>query len=428
MNRLALLCLLAALGLSGCTTYRPLLRDLRRNPTLTDHLTGFALYDWEKQRLVVSHQANLYFTPASNTKLFSLYAGLVTLKDSLPALRYTSRRDSLIFWGTGNPAFLNPDLVDTTTLRFLRQRPERTLVFSPANYGGSRFGPGWSWDDYNDDYSPEVTPLPLYGNIVRFTAPDRIARIDIAPRIFADSLSPLTPRRGAGQVRRAELVNRFERPAGVKPFRQDVPFRWTPPTAVRLLSDTLKRPVALAPIPLDRAAKTLYGLPADSLYKRMMVVSDNLLAEHLLLLCSSVRDTLSVPMAIRTLLEGPLADLPDKPKWVDGSGLSRYNLMTPRSLVALLEKLYRTVPRERLFNLLAVGGQSGTLRAGFGAEKPYLFAKSGSMTGVYNLSGYLVTRKGKLYLFSMMHNNFVGPVADMRQRTERFLKEIYERY
>ncbi|MFC5412219.1 D-alanyl-D-alanine carboxypeptidase/D-alanyl-D-alanine-endopeptidase [Larkinella bovis] len=420
------LCLFV-LFLSGCATYRPIQRQLRQNPQLIDHATGFALYDWEKQKMVVEHNAHQYFIPASNTKLFSFYAGLMTLGDSIPALRYVTRNDSLIFWGTGDPTLLNPNLPDTTVVRFLRKRSER-LVFSAANYSGERFGPGWAWDDFNDDYSAELAPLPLYGNFVRFTSPDRVARLDVEPRFFRDSLTAVSQRKFSRNVQRNEGNNRFDRPEAVRPFRQDIPFRWSPELAVRLLADTLHRPVSVADIRFDRSAKTLYSLPADSLYKRMLQVSDNTLAEHLMLLCSSVQDTVNSAVGIQAVLQQHLADLPDKPSWVDGSGLSRYNLVSPRSIIGLLQKIYRKVPQERLFKLLAIGGSAGTIQRLYKTDRPFVFAKSGSMTGVYNLSGYLITKKGKLLLFSMMNNNFAGSVADMRHRTAVFLTEIYQRY
>ncbi|GAB3246047.1 hypothetical protein GCM10027347_00650 [Larkinella harenae] len=377
--------------------------------------------------MVVQHNADQYFTPASNTKLFSFYAGLVTLGDSIPALCYVARADSLIFWGTGDPSLLNRNLPDTTVLRFLRNRPER-LVFSTANYSGPRFGPGWAWDDYNDDYSTELAPLPIYGNFVRFTSPDRVARLVVEPRFFQDSVTSVSLRKFSRSVLRAETSNRFDRPDVVRPFRQDVPFHWSPELAAHLLADTLHRPVSVADIRFDRSAKTLYSQPADSLYKRMLQVSDNTLAEQLMLLCSSGQDTLNSSVGIQTVLQKHLADLPDKPNWVDGSGLSRYNLFTPRSIIVLLQKIYKTVPQERLFNLLAVGGSSGTIQRVYKTDRPFVYAKSGSMTSVYNLSGYLITKKGKLLLFSMMNNNFSGSVADMRNRTAAFLTEIHQRY
>ena len=230
-------------------------------------------------------------------------------------------------------------------------------------------------------------------------------------------------------VRRNPTTNLFTLPT--TPARptavQDVPYLTSPELTVQLLADTLKRRVDLRNVPLDPAAKTQYSLPTDTLYRRMLQVSDNLLAEQIMLLVASARgDTLSVPRGIGLVLKTHLADLPDAPRWVDGSGLSRYNLFTPRSLVRLLEKIWEKVPQERLFALLPASGRPGTLRNQFRGEAPFVFAKTGSLTGVYNLSGYLLTRNGRVLIFSFMNNNFVGPTSEIRREVERVLKAIRE--
>ena len=419
---------LLLLFLIGCSPAKRLTRDLRTNSQFTDHFTGFALYDPVGKQTLMAHNADKGFVPASNTKLFSFYAGLLTLQDSLPALRYVVRGDSLIFWGTGNPLLLNPDLPDTSAVRFLRNRPER-LFYSAANYNLPRLGPGWAWDDYNDEYSCEQTPLPLYGNFVRFTFPDRRPDVMVEPTFFVDSTVVSTARPTPREVRRDESRNRFVRPQNIRPFRQDVPFRWSPELAVRLLSDTLNRPVGLVNTPMPSNTRLVYGTPTDSLYKRTEHVSDNTLAEHILLMASAQQGDLVLnPARIRAMTDSVgLGKRPDI-RWVDGSGMSRYNLFTPNSLIALLQQIQAKVPQQRLFALLPAGGQSGTLRGMLKADKPFVFAKSGSMTGVYNLSGYLVTRKGKILIFSMMHNNFTQPISEMRQRTAQFLEQIHNQF
>ena len=419
---------LLLLFLIGCSPAKRLTRDLRTNSQFTDHFTGFALYDPVGKQTLMAHNADKGFVPASNTKLFSFYAGLLILQDSLPALRYVVRGDSLIFWGTGNPLLLHPDLPDTSAVRFLRNRPER-LFYSAANYNLPRLGPGWAWDDYNDEYSCEQAPLPLYGNFVRFTFPDRRPDVMVEPTFFADSTVVSTARPTPREVRRDESRNRFVRPQNIRPFRQDVPFRWSPELAVRLLSDTLNRPVGLVDTPMPSNTRLVYGTPTDSLYKRTEHVSDNTLAEHILLMASAQQGDLVLnPARIRAMTDSVgLGKRPDI-RWVDGSGMSRYNLFTPNSLIALLLQIQAKVPQQRLFALLPAGGQSGTLRGMLKADKPFVFAKSGSMTGVYNLSGYLVTRKGKILIFSMMHNNFAQPISEMRQRTAQFLEQIHNQF
>ncbi len=408
---------------AGCQPARRISRELRTQTIHNDHVMGVALYDPATGRRLIQHQADKPFTPASNTKLFSFYAGLLTLPDSLPALRYVLRNDSLIFWGTGNPLLLHPDLPDTLTLAFLRSRSEQ-LFFSASNYTGLRFGPGWAWDDYNDEYAPELASLPVYGNVVRFS------NGHISPGRFRDSLST-TGRPGSSAVQRAEFSNVFSRPAKITSNQQDVPFRWSAVLAAQLLADTLHRPVGVVNCPVPANARLLRGLPTDSLYKRMLQVSDNQFAEQLHLMASAERRmALLNPVGeLRRVADSLLRYPSTAAKWVDGSGLSRYNLFTPNVLIDLLGRIAEKVPQQRLFALLPAAGLSGTLRSLNGnTDRPYVFAKSGSLSGVYNLSGYVLTQRGKLLYFSIMHNNFTQPVSEMRRRTAVLLKEIHERF
>lgn len=417
----------------GCSPARRITRDLHTNPIYTDHFTGVALYDPVQQKALIQYNADKPFTPASNTKLFSFYTGLLSLRDSLPVLRYVTSGDSLIFWGTGNPLMLHPDLPDTTALAFLRNRPER-LFFSPVNYTGGRFGPGWAWDDYNDDYSPELASLPIYGNVVRFQTGTRSIEM-VSPRRFADSVHVSADSKVGNGVKRSEYSNQFAYSAGGKPARQDVPFRWSAELAAQLLTDTLLRPIQVINRPLTPNARLVRGSLTDSLYKRMLHVSDNQFAEQVLFMVSAERGltnltpTAEIRRMVDSVLHIPASSEGRAPaRWVDGSGLSRYNVFTPSVLIDLLRLIYAKVPQERLFSLLPAAGQSGTLRSLAMTGKPYIFAKSGSMTGVYNLSGYVLTRSGKVLYFSIMHNNFTQTVGEMRRRTGELLKQIHERF
>jgi D-alanyl-D-alanine carboxypeptidase/D-alanyl-D-alanine-endopeptidase (penicillin-binding protein 4) len=196
-----------------------------------------------------------------------------------------------------------------------------------------------------------------------------------------------------------------------------------------LLSDTLKKNVSPISKRLPENTMTIHSILSDSLYSILMQESDNFIAEQLLLMCADiVSDTLQPEIAIRYVTENFLKDLPDEPSWVDGSGLSRYNLFTPRSIVRMWQKIYELRPRERLFPLLATGGVNGTVKNWYKADKPYLFGKTGSLSNVHCLSGYLVTRSGKTLIFSFMNNNFVAPTSKVRTNMQDLLKLIYERY
>ena len=94
----------------------------------------------------------------------------------------------------------------------------------------------------------------------------------------------------------------------------------------------------------------------------------------------------------------------------------------------MLEKIHAEIPEEKLFSIMAIGGKAGTVRNMFkNEEKSYIFAKSGSLGGVYNLSGYIITKKGKTLLFSIMNNNFTKPTSQVRKEVEKILMNVRER-
>ena len=87
-------------------------------------------------------------------------------------------------------------------------------------------------------------------------------------------------------------------------------------------------------------------------------------------------------------------------------------------MVAVGKKLNGIIARDRLYRLL---------NSYYSAE-PFIYGKSGSMSGNYSLSGYLITRKGRVLLFSFMNSNFTVPVREMRQRVEKILTQVRDRY
>lgn len=393
-----------------------------------DH-TGFVLYDLEKGRTVYDFNGSRYFTPASNTKIFTFYAGLMILGDSVPALEYVERNDSLIFWGTGDPSFLYKEVFyDSTVYNFL-SNTESNLYFSDANFHTKHFGEGWAWDDFSSGYSAERSPFPIYGNIVSAVADRELLRVE--PDFFRPSFQKGEAKEEA-EIRRELTSNTFTfHPASqiteVKEI--SVPFRVDTATFYSLLADTLGRPVYAVDAPLPLQANVLFSLHLDSLYGVMMRESDNFIAEQLLLMCANVlRDSLKPEIAIDFMKETHLKDLPDEPVWVDGSGLSRYNLFTPRSIVKLWHKIWDILPRERLFPLLATGGVNGTIKKWYHAEKPYIFGKTGSLSNNHCLSGFLVTKRGKVLIFSFMNNNFIQSGSAIRRNMQGILESIYEHY
>jgi serine-type D-Ala-D-Ala carboxypeptidase/endopeptidase (penicillin-binding protein 4) len=412
----------------ACSPRIGIIKEIDRTQLeLKDH-TGFALYDLAAKKYLIEYNSEKYFTPASNTKIFTFYTSLKLLGDSATALKYIYKGDSLIFWGMADPSFLYTRTFDNGRVyNFLEQSPQK-LFYSSTNFKTSSLGPGWAWDDYPYDYSAERSPFPIFGNLIAIERP--FNEFFISPRFFTQHFTI-----GTDLHKREEIIRDLDNnqltffPGPVVNKNWQVPYHYSSDLIADLLSDTLKREVGEIYLPLPRNAKTLRSIPMDSLYSVMMQDSDNFIAEQLLLQCAGVlSDTLKQEIAIDFAKKNLLADLPDEPSWVDGSGLSRYNLFTPRSIVKLWEKIYLEVPQERLFKLLAVGGKQGTIKNWYRKDPPFIFGKTGTLSNNHTLSGYLLTRSGKVLIFSMMNNNYLASTNEVRRRMEKILNTIHEKY
>jgi D-alanyl-D-alanine carboxypeptidase/D-alanyl-D-alanine-endopeptidase (penicillin-binding protein 4) len=156
--------------------------------------------------------------------------------------------------------------------------------------------------------------------------------------------------------------------------------------------------------------------------------SDNFFAEQSLLMVSQrMLNRMSDEQIIDTLLKTDFVDLPQQPRWADGSGLSRYNLFSPQDFVRILEKMKDQFGMNRIKVIFPSGGE-GTLASYYKQESGAIYAKTGTLSGVVALSGYLYTKKGKLLLFSTLVNNHRSSSTEIRKQIEKFLTHIRATY
>lgn len=426
-------CLINKPAFAGGIKKGKIKRLFRHSVLMKGHFTGFALYNMDKQQAIYGLNDSLYFTPASNTKLFTFYTSLSILNDSVAGIKYIERGDSLLFWGVGDPAFLHPDLKGINAYNLLKQSNKK-LFYCIGNYQNKALGAGWAWDDYGNYYQAEITDLPLYGNLIHVYK-DASGNLQVMPAYFKSFLnadSSYHPQRF--NVKRSYTSNTLSYPVIPIPdgFSQDIPWQTNDTLTARLLSDTLHKPVNLIRYPMPADVLTIYNSNADTVYRHMLQPSDNFIAEQLLLVCSSVKMRyLNTDSLRRQATRLFLNDLPDEPRWNDGSGLTRLNLFTPRTMVMLLNKIaFKVNDDELLHSLLPQGGVAGTLKHAYKTDKglPFVWAKTGSLTNVYNQSGYLVTRKGRRLCFSFMNNNFTESAAVIRNEMARIITYIHEKY
>ena len=82
---------------------------------------------------------------------------------------------------------------------------------------------------------------------------------------------------------------------------------------------------------------------------------------------------------------------------------------------------------ERIKNLFPTGNE-GTLVNYYVSENGYIFAKTGSLSGVIALSGFLYTKKNKLLIFSVLVNNHTSSGTKVRRAVEKFVEDLRNHY
>ncbi len=429
-----LLLLLIVTTFPSCVSFRlkvdhqDLKKYLERSEVFSNSFTGFSLYDPVREKYIFKYNDDRFFTPASNTKLFTFYAGKKILGDSIPGINYVVKNDTLFFTGTGDPTFLDEDFSGQPVYDFLATS-SCILAYCEKELSDGRFGPGWAWDDYMYYFSPEKSVMPIYSNVIRLNHLPGQPSLSVCPAYFNRSIIHF--RDSVFRTSRIENDNVFMVYHAQYPDTVDrkIPFRYSTPLMLRLLTDTLRRPVHHVVQDHHSMISTLYSQHTDSLMKKMMLESDNFIAEQILLMCAvTLFDTLNAGLCISYAEDNILTEIKDGMDWVDGSGLSRYNKFTPQAIVSLLYKIYEEYPRETIMELFPKGGVSGTLKHNFRNEVPYVVAKTGSLKHVYNLSGFLITRTGRWLIFSFMNNNFEVSSSLVKSEMEKVLKNIYEKF
>lgn len=423
--------MLFLLLLSSCAVLvkTELRQNLNRDDFFNQHFTGFCLYDPETEEYLYEWNADKYFTMASNTKLLTFYAGLKILGDSIPGLVYAVEEDTLYFTSTGDPSFLHPAISAQPTLALL-QRSNLPLVYVPQDFQDSKFAPGWSWEDYQYYFQPERNEFPIYANSISFIYDSANSSHKVYPSFFADFAE--MPKQ-TGIPNRLKLANIFSYTPDTSrsAYRNRVPFITSDELVVKLLEDTLGREVQIKIDHEFTQADTVYSIPSKQFYAYMLKVSDNMNAEQLQYLCATQLNKPLNSSLIRTkILDDEFNHLTDTPIWRDGSGLSRYNLATPRTMIEVLRKINEEMPIKELKQVLAIGGVDGTLKNYYQSNDsdPYIFAKTGTLSNNHNLTGIIRVDSGRHLFFSFMNNNYTSSSRPVKEKMEEVLLSIKQRF
>lgn len=392
------------------------------------------------------------------------------IQTSLHARRAPSRsgtlRGDLVLYGRGDfswaARFHDGDYTPSLDplVQLFRQAGIRkvsgSLIADTTFFTGPPYGNNWSWDDLQFYYGAEASALTVEDNTLDLEcrpgrhAGDPCQILPKPPTRFLTFLNHTTtaPTNGPRhlQLYRAPASRQVhvfgQLPLGSTPWIDAVSVPQPGLWLLTLLQERLKTqgirlagPLQLRawpdPSPLAEPPQNWSELariespPVRDLVRRMMKPSQNQYAQ-LLLLQVGARTSLPPnpnPSTLRTTEAAGLDALqqfvrtaglnPAEVRLDEGSGLSRTARLTPAALVGLLQFMHHHPAADAFRDSLPIAGVDGTLRnrlKGTPAEGN-LTAKTGSLSGVYTLSGYVRTRDGTALAFSFMLNDPNRPSA-----------------
>ena len=155
---------------------------------------------------------------------------------------------------------------------------------------------------------------------------------------------------------------------------------------------------------------SLNSTRVNEIYSAILKDSDNLISESIAANISfRLNDTISVDKGVKLI-----QDISEQIELFDGSGLSRYNLVTPRSVILSLLDIYNLIGFERIKKIFP---ENYIIQN----EEDFVWGKTGTLKNNHNYSGYIITDKRKLYVFSIMINHFTEDIDIIKNAIADFL-------
>jgi D-alanyl-D-alanine carboxypeptidase/D-alanyl-D-alanine-endopeptidase (penicillin-binding protein 4) len=431
-------------------------------PALQHGYWGVLIKSLKSDETLYSLNAKRLMMPASNMKIVTLAAAADRLgwDYTYETKIYAAGRidagvlqGDLLVVGSGDPSIGESSDTLGAWAEQLAARGIRTIagrVIGDDNaFDDDGLGFGWSWDDLPDDYAAGVSALQFNENAVRVTvvpgpAAGDWAGVSVSPAasgLLVDSALTTSAAGKAASIEAhrlpgsARLQLRGTVPLGAAPVTRlvsvDNPTQFFvnalrtalighgidvrgPSVDIDDIRDAPPRPDG-SPLISYRSA------PLSTLAIRLMKASQNLYAETFL-------KTLAAGPAVATTAAGRTIAQTALQAWGvgadglimrDGSGLTRYDYVTPDALVTILTHIDRQAslngPFEASLPIAARDGSLANRMKGTAAEGNAR-AKTGSMSNVRGLSGFVTTADGEPLVFAILANNF-ETTADTITRT-----------
>ncbi|MGB2713425.1 MAG: D-alanyl-D-alanine carboxypeptidase/D-alanyl-D-alanine-endopeptidase [Vicinamibacterales bacterium] len=423
----------------------------------------------DRDQPLFSVNAGKLMMPASNMKILTLAgaaeilgwdARLPTTLEAAGAVSDGVLHGDLVIRGTGDPTINTRNGRGVTVFadwaNALRTAGVRSIqgriVGDDQAFDDEGIGGGWAWDYLQYGYAAPVGALQYNEDVAELVvSPGATEREPAVIRLAPGTGLSVMNRTVTGAAGSAETID-YKRhldapildivgsvPLGGKPVTRSVAVVNPTVFFAQSLKDALVEygiEVSGEAVDLDDIAaqvdpaaerRVLTSTESPSLSEIadvLMKVSQNLYAETLMKWIGRAEAGLGTFAAGRDAVQGMLRGwgIPDQSYVIaDGSGLSRYNYVSAGALTAVLEKMYKDPnDRDRFLGALAVAGRDGTMATRLRRTRAEGNAavKTGSISNVRSLSGFIRTRDGEMLVFSILANDFVVPSATVNWITD----------
>ena len=373
------------------------------NDDLNGSIVSIAVKRIDKEKKIVGSGVDTYMTPASNVKI-STVLGSIYYGDSIPIINYKVLNDTLKISPTGYPLLLHPKYRDKDLAKFIKGF--KHIIYHVPKIDLNKYGPGWAWDDYNSYYQAERSEMPIYGNVIQVIKNSK-GEIEITPNIY----KIIFDFEQKNKILRSETENKFFINPSLIKFGDTIysPFITSIKNTTSLLKNALEKTVELNKDELKNY-NVLNSSQVDDIYSAILKDSDNLISESIAANISlRLNDTISVDKGVRLI-----QNISKQKELFDGSGLSRYNLVTPKSVVSSLNDIYNLIGFDRIKKIFP---ENYIIQN----EKHFVWGKTGTLRNNHNYSGYIVTDKNRRYIFSIMINHFTNDLSKIKGAIVDFL-------
>ncbi|MEG3836793.1 MULTISPECIES: D-alanyl-D-alanine carboxypeptidase/D-alanyl-D-alanine endopeptidase [unclassified Microcoleus] len=440
---------------------------IANRPEFSRSRWGILIQPLSSTTTLYSRDAQKYFIPASNAKLLTTAAALQKLGADfrIKTSVYSGENGSLYVAGRGDPSIAEAQL--KSLAQQLKQRgisQVNQLIGDDSYFQGSAVNPNWEWEDAQAGYGAPINSLIFNQNAIDLLlSPQALGqplKVTFAEPKLANQwqLQNNSVTVAQNESEFIEIGREFDRPiirvsgqlkVGAEPESAYVAVVNPANNFLQYFQQALAAEgipvkqalVASASRNLNQELATVESPPLAELVRETNRVSNNLYAEVLLRLLGKVTDKMPLPQTLTGKMPVPQEDTgemglkelktvltqlgvnPNSYRLADGSGLSRHNLITPEALVQTLRLMANSPAASIYRQSLPIPGEKGTLKNRFNVtpSRVNLQAKTGTMSGVSALSGYIEVPNYEPLVFSIIVNQSDLSTAKMRSATDEIV-------